>query len=1085
MMQTKWTISTVLAAAGIMFLVGCGKTEKTAKAAAAEKTTASAPVSFNADIQPILSEYCYHCHGPDSGSREPKDEPLRLDQPEMVFAVRKNGKPVIVKGDPASSLFMHRIQADKASDLMPPPDLHKPLPPEKIALLEQWISEGAVFEKHWAFIPPVRPKTPENQEASWEKNPIDAFVLHRLQQHHLTPAPKEDPRTLIRRASLDLTGLLPDPADVEAFAKNPTDEAYQAYLDRLFASPTYAENRARYWLDYARYSDTHGLHFDNYRSIWPYRDYVIRSFAANKPFDQFVKEQLAGDLLPDSTADSLIATGYIRSNVSTNEGGTIPEEIHVNNTRDRTEAFGATFLGLTVGCAACHDHKFDPTSQKDFYSLGAFFNNTAEKSWDNNVSDPAPVLRLPNGENQAAFDAAVARRSAAVHEYEERRSDAMKRFDEWLAAGNKPKAVSTDALDVNLLFNEGAGDKVTNYAPEAKTPAYAAITNPLVWGESLWFWPSMRMDINTQIPMPDQGDFEADQPFSVSMWVRTRLKPGNISSGNGALIAKMGNASENYQGWDVGISGDKLEFQIVHQWPDSAIHVDTPGIPRGEWIHLAVSYDGSRSASGLKIYVNGKPAPTSVLHDTLKPEDSIRNNFPLELGRRHDSDLLRENSYQDVRIYHRELTPEEFARLPFEDPAARLLEKSPDPEKWTPAEKFLGLNEFFLGSVDQDASKLRQDIQAAEQEMADLAKDGPATLIAKERPGPAHAWVLDRGVYTARKALVIPATPKFLPPPPHASNPSRLDLANWLLTDENPLFARVTVNRMWAELFGTGLVETTDDFGIMGARPSHPELLDWLAVEFRESGWDVNHMYRLLLTSATYQQSNRITPEKLEADPSDRLLSRGPRFRMDAEVLRDTALQASGLLVEKVGGPSVKPYQPEGIWEAVSMPESDTLHYKQDSGEALYRRSMYTFWKRFAPPPSMETFDAPAREVVCTRRARTNTPLQALVTMNDPQFVEAARKLAERVIHQASSTDERLDFLSEILLSRALDDGEKSTLTKSLTAFSGHFRENPDDAKELLTTGEAPSDTTLDPTEVATWTMVANQFFNFDETLNK
>ena len=1047
---------------------------------------ASGEVSFNAEIQPILSEYCYHCHGPDAETREPFEEPLRLDLPEEALAEREDGKPVIVAGDPAASAIIKRIKSSRRSFVMPPPESHKTLSADQIQLVEQWIKEGAHFEKHWAFEAPVRPPVPENPGSDWGSNPVDAFVLRKLTDAGLSPAPEEEPRSLIRRATLDLTGLLPDPADADAFAMEPGADTYQAHLDECFTTPAYAENRTRFWLDYVRYADTHGLHFDNFRSIWPYRDYVIRSFAANLPFDRFVREQLAGDLLPESTADSLIATGYLRCNVTTNEGGAIPEEVHVNNVRDRSEAFGAAFLGLTVGCAACHDHKFDPTLQRDFYSLGAFFANTAERPWDENIRDPAPVLRLPPEGNQAAFDAAVEKRSTALAQYDKRRSSASSRMKAWLDSGARPRTVDPKDLALQLRFDEGGGDEVRNSAPEAATSSYKVLTNPLVWGEDVWFWPSMRMDIASQISMPDQGDFESDESFSVSMWTRLRLKPANLNSGNGALIAKMGgDADDHHRGWDLYLNGDKVEFQLVSRWPDQAIHVDTGGIPRGEWVHLAVTYDGSRTAAGARIYINGKPAPVSVMHDTLQAGGTMRNDFPLELGRRHETDLLRETSYQDVRIYRRELAADEVALLPFEDPAGRLVEKSPDPTKWTPAERFLGLTGFFLGSQDEESRKLQDEIAAAESEMAELGKDGTATLIARERSGPAYAWVLDRGVYSARKELVVPATPGFLPPLPDPAQASRLDLANWLFTPENPLFARVTVNRMWAEIFGTGLVDTADDFGIMGGRPTHPELLDWLAVEFRESGWDARHIYRLLLTSATYRQSHAVTPEKLEADPQNRLLSRGPRYRMDAEMLRDTALQASGMLVSTLGGPPVKPYQPGGIWEAVSMPESDTLHYQQDSGDALYRRSLYTFWKRFAPPPSLETFDAPAREVVCTRRSRTNTPLQALVSMNDPQFVEAARKLAERTVQNFASPAARLGFMAETLLSRRLSDAEYTVLSKSLEAFSSHFRDHPDDAAALLTTGDSPTAADLDPVETAAWTMVANQFLNLDETLNK
>ena len=1068
------------------WLTGCEKSESAVGSRPGGSTAAaSGPISFNASIQPILSDNCYHCHGPDSGARQPEKEPLRLDREKFAFQPREDGKPVMIKGDAGASLLVQLIKSKDPDEIMPPPKSHKTLTPEQIATIERWVAEGAVYQEHWSFIPPVKAPLPALADPGSVRNPIDAFVRAKLAENGLEPMPAEDPRVLIRRASLDLTGLLPAPADVEAFAKNPSDAAYDAYLDKLFASPAYAEHRTRYWLDYSRYADTHGLHFDNVRSIWPYRDYVIRSFAANKPYDQFVREQVAGDLIPAPNADTWIATGYIRCNVSTNEGGSIPEEVHANNTRDRTEAFGAAFLGLTVQCAACHDHKFDPTAQKDFYSLAAFFNNTAEKPWDENIADTQPVLRLPADDKKAEFDALVAKRSQAAVALQKRRADAPRLFREWIASGQHPEPVNPDKLELRLRLDEGSGDVVKNSAPAVKSMTYKADTNPLVWGENVWLWPSMRMEIASNLPMPDQGDFEWDQPFSGSMWVMLRLKPANITTGNGSLMSRMGDDKmDAHRGWDMFIDNDQFAVHLVSQWPNAAIRVNTPGIPRGEWVHLAFTYDGSGKAEGIKLYVNGEPREAKASTNTLQPGQTIRNPRKFQLGQRDGgSDRLRETAFQDVRIYKRTLDPSECSKLPFEDLTAEIASTQTDPDKWSSQQKFIGLDGFFLKSKDQEAVRLRSEIAKADSELMALGSKGTPTLIARERPAPASAWILNRGVYSSRKELVEPATPEFLPAPGVAKD--RLQLVDWLCRPENPLFARVTVNRMWQEIFGTGIVETSEDFGIMGSRPSNQALLDWLAVEFRESGWNVQHMYRLMLTSATYRQSNHVTPAALAADPQNRLLSRGPRFRMDAEVLRDTALQAAGLLAAKIGGPPVKPYQPEGVWEAVSMPESNTLKYKQDDGEALYRRSLYTFWKRFSPPPSLETFDAQARETVCMRRARTNTPLQALVSMNDPQFVEAARKLAERTIAAGQSTAERMAFLAATLISRPLAPKESANLEKNLGVFSKYYLEHPQDAKELLTTGAAPARTDIDPLELATWAMMANQFMNLDETITK
>ncbi len=684
MATRKPTFISLLAAACL-----CGGCERQAIVfrSAPETPAAEERLSFNTHIQPILSEYCYHCHGPDAGTRAPEDEPLRLDREQFAFEPRDNGKPVIVKGDPENSLLIRLIKAEDRRDIMPPPESHKELTPDQIALLERWVAEGAEYEEHWAFVAPERPEVPASGE-NWARNPIDAFIHAELAEHDLSPSPEEDPRALARRAALDVTGLLPDPADVEAFAENPSDEAYDAFLEKLFATPAYAEHRTRHWLDYARYADTHGLHFDNVRAIWPYRDYVIRSFAENKPFDQFVREQLAGDQLAADGADPWIATGYIRCNVTTNEGGTIPEEIHSDKTRDRVEAFGSAFLGLTVGCAACHDHKFDPISQRDFYTLAAFFNNTAEASWDSNVADPAPVLRLPDdAERRAELDAQVGRRGKAAQELAAMRDTAAERFKAWLAEGNAPRAVPDDALEIRLRLDEGTGEIVKNSAHGAKSASFTADTNPILWNESVWLWPAMRLDLAGKLPLPGEGDFEADEAFSVGLWTRLRQTTGGANSGNGALLAKMGGPQDvAHRGWDLFIDGDKLVVHIIHQWPERAIRVETPGIPRGQWVHVGVSYDGSAKAEGVKLFVNGESRPVTVTHDSLEPGQTIRNDFTLQLGRRNDDNLLRETAYQDLRIYRRKLKPQEAARLPFEDPAAEILAAEPDVGAWSPVQ---------------------------------------------------------------------------------------------------------------------------------------------------------------------------------------------------------------------------------------------------------------------------------------------------------------------------------------------------------------------------------------------------------------
>ncbi len=1050
---------------------------------AAEKGAASAKLTFNDSIQPILAENCYQCHGPDPGSRKAG---LRLDRRESAYAPGKDRGPAIIPGDAEKSALVQRIESQDEDERMPPLEAHKTLKPAEIALLRRWVEEGAEYQEHWAFIAPVRPKVPSGPEVSGARSPIDAFILERVARAGLKASPEADRRSLLRRVTFDLTGLPPTPEELAAFVADSGPDAYEKVVDRLLASQRFGEHRARYWLDYVRYADTHGLHFDNVRSIWPYRDYVIQAFNTNKPFDRFVREQLAGDLLPAKSIDEIVATGFMRCNLTTNEGGTIPEEVFVNQTRDRVESFGLVFLGLTTGCAACHDHKFDPITQRDFYGLAAFLGNTAEKAWDLNTADPDPVIRLPEGAARIALERALAWRGDVQQRLDEKKRTAAERFAAWLSSGNRPRTVSEDALELRLLLNEGKGDVVANSAPGAKTASFKAETNPLVWGENALFWPSMRMDIASQLSLGDAGAVDGTQAFSGGGWVLLRQKVGGSGTGYGALLSRMRSTpTKETRGWELYQREHRLILVLAHASGRQAIEVTTAEkVMSFDWTHVFFTYDGSGRAAGVRIYVNGRPVETDVIRDDLGGA-SIATEATTQLGRREDGEPMRETSFQDVRLYRRELAADEVSRLPIETVAAEILSRNPDIAKWTPEETYMVVDRFFLEGIDTEAMELAAELVLADDAIGQISKDGVPTLIAREKPTPGASDILKRGDYYARTARVQPLMPHFLPQPPPGERNDRMGLADWLLTPEQPLFARVTMNRMWQEIFGVGLVDTPGDFGVMGSKPSHPELLDWLAVEFRESGWDVKRMYRMLVTSATYRQTARVTQEQLLKDPANRLLARGPRFRMDGEILRDAALATSGLLVGTLGGPPAKPYQPPGIWKEVAMPESNTKTYVDDHGPGLYRRSLYTFWKRASPPPSMETFDAPSRETVCVRRARSNTPLQAFVTMNDTQWVEAARKLAERALHAQSGADGRIDMLSALTLGRRLDPDERAVISKSLDGFERYFRNSKGAAEEFLAVGESPSDARLDRIELASWTMVASQFYNLDEFLTK
>jgi hypothetical protein len=1024
-------------------------------------------LAYNRDVRPILAENCFPCHGPDSAARKAD---LRLDQREAATAMG-----AIVPGDPNASEMIRRIESQDPDYRMPPPSVKKTLTEAQKAVLRQWIAQGAVYQPHWSLIPPVRPEVPQVKNAAWVRNPIDAFILARLEAQGLTPAPEADRYTLARRASLDITGLPPDPELVETFVNDPSEEAYEKYIDKLFKSPAWGEHRARYWLDYARYADTHGIHFDNYREMWSYRDWLIRAFNQNMPFDQFTIESLAGDLLPNATLDQLIASGFNRCNITTNEGGVIPEEYLVLYTRDRTETTARVWMALTANCTVCHDHKFDPMSQREFYEMAAFFNNTTQGAMDGNIKDTPPVVVVPMEEDRARWEALAVAIPKVQGDMAARKAEARELFEQWLSSATADalsEAIPQEGLYLHAPLDEGSGQTTrVTVASEVRTVTLSPAT---AWQSGSAGGAAVELQ-GAAFELPEVGDFEADRPWSCAAWIRL---PPNDSSG--AILARMDD-QHDYRGWDFWVQRRQVGMHIIHKWPDNAVKVVTKKqLPANTWTHVTVTYDGSRKAAGIKIYVNGELEATNVEADRLS--ETIRTEVPFKLGQRHSQQPLSAAGVHDVRIYSRVLSPAEAAALAKLTRLRAILAKPADQRGESEKEE---LYDWWIVAQDRPYQQLQQQLDALLKEQAAIRSRATVAHIMQEKSTPPEAYVLFRGDYDKRRDRVEPDTPDMLPPMPSHFPRNRLGFAQWLLLPEHPLTARVTVNRFWQEVFGTGIVRTSEDFGVAGELPSHPELLDWLAVEFRESGWNVQRMYRLMLTSSTYRQSAIATREKLEKDPQNRLLSRGPRFRMDGEMIRDYALAVSGLLVRRVGGPSVKPYQPPGVWEAVAMIGSNTRDYRRDSGENLYRRSMYTFWKRSAPPASMEIFNAPSREVCTVRRERTNTPLQALVTLNDEQFVEAARVLAQRAILAHSELQQRLDFLARRILIRPFRDEEIPIVTRSLENLFAYYQQHPEDAKQLIAVGESQADSRIDPAELAAWTMLVNQLLNLDEVLNK
>jgi cytochrome c553 len=1029
---------------------------------------AEGPLQYNLDIRPILFDACVSCHGPDSASRQAD---LRLDQHDAAVDAG-----AIVPGDPNASEMIRRILSEDDSERMPPPETKKTLTAAQEETLVRWVAAGAQYEPHWSLIKPERSNAPPVQQASWVRNPIDQFVLARLEAKGLPPAPEADRRALARRVWLDLTGLPPSPEQLAEYLADDAPDAYERLVDRLLASPRWGEHRGRYWLDAARYADTHGLHFDNYREMWVYRDWVIRAFNANMPFDEFTVESLAGDLLPNATLEQRIGSGFNRCNITTNEGGAIDEEYLVLYNRDRTEAVSQVWLGLTTGCAVCHDHKFDPFSQREFYELAAFFNNTTQAAMDGNTKETQPIVLVP-GPVDAALRRHVDAQIPTVDEgIAAHKTAARPQFDAWLAAANANDAATWApgaGLHLKLPLTDGGGEVAyTLDGVEQRAPTSAAIE----WRAGKSGKNAAFVKQEGVLALPGAGDFEGDQPFSAAAWIKM---PANDSSG--AIVARIDD-QHNYRGWDFWLDGRRIGGHIIHKWSENAIRViSREQIPADQWVHVALVYDGSRKAGGLKVYFNGVNQPLSITADTLT--DTVRTNVPLKIAQRDSTSPLTGAQLEDVRIYNRALDDSEVSSLANATVFVSLVSAALGDR---PPEDVDSLFNWWLTNRDDEARRLAEQRQVLERQRFDIDARSAVAHVMHERDEAAAAYILNRGEYDQRLDRVTANTPDLLPPMAADLPRNRLGLARWLLDESNPLTARVSVNRFWQELFGQGLVRTTGDFGASGELPSHPELLDWLAIEFRESGWDVKKFYKLMVTSSAYRQSAAATPEKLAADPDNRLLSRGPRFRMDAEMVRDYALAASGTLAPRIGGPSVRPYQPPGVWEAVAIDGSNTQFYKQDHGGDLYRRSLYTFWKRSAPPASMEIFNAPSRERCTTERERTNTPIQALVTLNDPQFIEAARQLAQRAIHEAGPQFEgRIALIAERLLARSLTAEEQAIVCTTLEQLAAHYSVNSSGAKELIDVGESTADPAIAATELAAWTMVVNQLMNLDEVLNK
>jgi hypothetical protein len=1008
-------------------------------------------IDFNRDVRPIIGK-CMTCHGPDNGEGVAG---LRLDS--LVGATKSlpSGKRAIVPGKPEESELVNRIHADDYLK-MPPESSNKTLSEEEKRTLVEWIRQGAEYKEHWAFVKPVRPPLPRVDDGKWPKNGIDYYVLAALEAEGLSPEKEADRRTLIRRLSLDITGLPPTITEVEEFVNDKSVDAYEKVVDRLLASPRYGERMAMDWMDYARYADSNGYQADYERYQWRWRDWVIDAFNDNMPYDQFTVEQLAGDMLPNATMEQRLATGFNRNHRINTEGGVIAEEWRVETVVDRVETTSAVWLGLTSGCARCHDHKYDPLTQKDFYRMFAYFNNVPESG--SGVEAPVnhpPLMDAPTpAQSQRMSDLAAEIKARDVSMANRLAANDVR------AEGWKPDLrvpIVSDGL-VGRFELTDAGSGFTKQGPvkfELGRATGAVATTPEAY-----------------LDFGNVGDFERDKPFSFGAWV-------NPQKGDGSPFSKMDSAKA-FRGWECSLNNGMPQAHIISTWPQNAIKIasDIP-IPNNAWTHLFFTYDGSSKAAGFKMYVNGKFTKTFAAADTLT--DTVRTPVTVKVGRRTNTEPYA-GMVDDLAIFGRELGAEEVALLASTHPALALLEVPV--EKRSEAQKRELVRLWSLENDSEYAKQHAARIKASE-ELAVVKASVPNVMVMQEMPQARECFVLERGLYDKPAEKVEAGLPSFLPPMPEGVPNNRLGFARWIVSDDNPLTARVTVNRLWERFFGTGIVETVEDFGTRAAFPSHPELLDWLATEFVRLDWNLKAMVKTIVMSATYQQSSIMSDEKLERDPENRLLSRGPRFRLQGEVIRDQALFVSGLLVERLGGKSVYPYMPEGVWDETNF-YGNLRNYKHATDENAFRRSLYTIWKRTAAPPNMLLFDVPGRETCRVRRARTDTPLQALALMNDETYVEAARVLAQRMIREGGKTStERLTFGFEAVLARKPTPEELAVMEAALARRLAKYRNDPEAARALIYVGESRKPFGLDWAEVAAYTVTASTLLNLDEAINK
>ncbi|MFK7847710.1 MAG: DUF1553 domain-containing protein [Rhodothermales bacterium] len=1028
-------------------------------------------VDYNFHIKPILSDRCYTCHGPDENTREAG---LRLDTQEGPYAaLESDAGKAIVAGKPHKSALIQRVLSNDPEEVMPPPESNLSLTDYEIALLQRWIEQGAEWKRHWAFIPPEKPTRPATQ-AEWGNNEIDDFILATIEREGFSPAPRAPKEQLIRRLSFDLTGLPPTLEEIDAFLSDHSENAYEQLVDRTLNKRAFGERMASEWLDISRYADTGGYQSDRARRMWPWRDWVIEAFNDNLSYDKFLTWQLAGDLLPNASQEQVLATAFNRNHRQTEEGGSIEEEFRMEYVTDRTNTTATAFMGLTVECAQCHDHKYDPISQKEYYQLFAFFNNIDESGQTSYFTDavPVPAMLLSEEETLTSLDRARASIQSKESEISKHIQQTSEAYQAWFTSLRTSPINSNGlaGLVAHIPFDVIQNESTPNLV-NPRQKGHTIFTPEITEGKNN---SAVRFDGENGLEFKGVGEFERTDPFSLGFWI----KAAEWNESNALVHHTKAALDAGSRGYEISMRGDKLVAGLTHMWPENAIRViTTQSLPLQEWVHVTMTYDGSSKAGGIKIFIDGKQADVSVLRDnltrTIKYE---RVDVNLTVGYRFRDAGFKDGLLDDLKVFDRSLTALEVASLSGQDIFPALIGKNAANLSNKEAQ---AISEYHTIFYDKSYAALNKDLQTLRTQENELITPVQEIMVMRDMAERRPTHILIRGAYDDKGEEVEPGTPAALLAFDEDLPRNRLGLATWLTDPGHPLTSRVAVNRYWQMFFEQGLVASPEDFGNQGSQPSHPELLDWLSINFVESGWDVKAMLKTIVMSATYQQTSAASPALLNGDPANLLLARGPKRRLAAEMVRDNALATSGLLVDKTGGPPVKPYQPAGLWE-----EKSGKKYVRDTGEGLYRRSLYTFWRRTSPPPSMITFDATRRNQCIVRRQQTSTPMQALVLLNDPQFVESSRVLAERLLKDTQSgLEERITHAFRLLTSRTPSATELDILKKTYNDQFVVFADDPKGAIQLLEIGDSVWDQSLNAQELAASTILVNSIMNFEAAI--